>query len=114
MKKFLVFGLSISGLLALFAQDDLPANSVGKDGRFHTRHDMYLCLNFSFDPGPDIQHNAFLKGELVFFPEKNDNPACIPVTQKMIDRENKVLDAIVHQIPDIRNGESGTVDLRRK
>ena len=80
-------------------------NSTGKDGRFHlpVKPRAYLCLNIAFDTGVDLRNESNLKGQLVF--EGTEGAAedlasvgaCTPVTQKMIDRVNEVLDLVIKQ-----------------
>lgn len=77
---------------------------------------MYLCLNFSFDPGEDVRDDAHLKAELLFDgfdgnTELAKADACVPVTTKMIARQNAILDAM-DGTPPMKSGESRTLQLK--
>ena len=98
--------------IALPAKRGEFLNSTGKDGRFHLTKDMYLCLSFSFEPEMDPREDAHLKAELLFNNKEGHDglegaTACTPVTQKMIDRQNAILDELAKQKP-MKYGESRT------
>jgi len=89
-------------------------NSTGMDGKFHLDKRMYLCLNFSFNPGDDVREESSLKGELLFngmegHVDLDKAPECTAVTQAMIDRVNRILLAVG---PPMKPGESRTVKLK--
>jgi hypothetical protein len=91
-------------------------NSTGTDGKFHLRPDMYLCLSFSFDTDVDVRDDAHLHGELLFNNMEGhigleSNPSCTPVTQLMIDQQNKSLDAIAPLGP-MKPGEHRSVTIK--
>ena len=111
---FAILALLACGLLTAKRGEFL--NSTGNDGRFHLRPDMYLCLNFSFYPGDNVRDEGLLKGELLFSGyDGNDDldkaDACVRVTQKMIDRQNKILDAM-DGTPPMKAGESRTFRIK--
>lgn len=87
-------------------------NSLGADGKFHTRPDMFMCLNLAWNPGEDIREEATLKTELAF-EGVNGNTGlktvrhCVPVTQPMIDSLNKWMDRVIDQAGPVPNDLDG-------
>lgn len=91
-------------------------NSTGADGKFHLSPLMYLCLNFTFDPGPDPRSTAHLNGELLFSgidgnTDLDKADGCTPVTERMIKRQNSALNAI-DKVGGMKPGESRTLTTK--
>lgn len=99
MKRFIIL-IVISASLPAKRSEFL--NSLGADGKFHTKPDMFICLNFGFDPGEDISEEANLKAELDFEGINGNTDLakakqCMPVPSRMVDGVNERLAMLIKQ-----------------